>query len=263
MVSSPKPPDPVATAEAQSGMNRDTAVSQQLINMVSQHNPWGSVDYSQNGTTGYTDSTGKYVTIPQFTQTTTLSPDQQAIFDKTQAAEGNLAGIAQNQSKTVADTLSKPFSFDNSSADKWAYDLAQERIAPQQHQNEMALRDRLINSGIRPGTQAWDSEMQRLTNANTDQNNQLALAGRSQAFAENLATRNQPLNEFSALLSGSQVSNPATMSGATPQAQVGGVDYSGLVEDNYQQKAAQHNALMGGLFGLAGAATHFIPGFQG
>jgi hypothetical protein len=97
--------------------------------------------------------------------------------------------------------------------------------------------------------------MQRMTNANTDQNNQLALNGRQQGFSEALATRNQPINEITALLSGSQVSNPATMSGATPQAQVGGVDYTGLVNNNYNQQVASSNALMGGLFGLAGTGA--------
>lgn len=261
MVSTPKPPSPEATAEAQQGMNIDTGISQQLLNMVSQDNPWGSVNYSQSGTTGFTDSQGKHVTIPTFTQTTTLSPDQQAIFDKTQAAEGNLANIANDQSARVADTLSTPFSFDNSDADKWAYDLASERILPQQQQNEDALRAQLINSGIRPGTQAWNSEMRRLTNANTDQLDQLALNGRSQAFSEDLATRNQPINELTALLSGSQVSNPASMSSPTPQTQVAGTNYTGLVEDNYQQQLAQQNATLGGLFGLAGTAAHLIPGY--
>lgn len=263
MVSGPKAPDPYQTAQAQSGMNRDTAVSQQLINMVSQNNPWGSVNYSQNGTTGYTDSSGNFITIPQFTQTTTFTPEQQSIFDSAQKAQGNLANIASEQSARVSDALSDPFSFNNQDAADWSYDLASSRILPQQQRNEEALRSRLTNQGIRPGTTAWENEMRRLTESNTDQLNQLALTGRGQAFGESLATRNQPLNELSALLSGSQVSNPAQMSGATPQASVGGVDYAGLVQDNYQAKVAQHNAMLGGLFGLAGKATSFIPGFGG
>ncbi|GMM93122.1 hypothetical protein [Qipengyuania sp. MTN3-11] len=257
----PSPPDPVQTAVAQGGVNRDTAVSQQLLNMVSQQNPWGSVAYNQSGTTSYVDSlTGKTVTVPQFTQTTTLSPEQQAIFDKSQAAQTNLAGIAEAQSGRVADALSDPFQFTNQDAADWSYDLAQTRIAPQQQRNEAALRSRLVNSGIRPGTAAWNSEMERLTQANTDQNNMLALQGRSQAFSENLATRNQPLNELSALLSGSQVSNPAQMSSAAPQVGVGGVDYAGMVQDNYQAKLQRQNALMGGLFGLAGTGIRAATG---
>ena len=240
------------TAQAQAGMNQSTAVTQQLLNMTDQVNPWGTVDYTQNGSTSYVDSNGNRVTVPTFTQTTTFTPEQQAIFDKTQGAQTNLAGIAQEQSQRVAETLSDPFEFTNQDAADWAYDLAQTRIAPQQEKNEAALRTKLINSGLRPGTAAWNSEMERMTQSFNDQNNQLALTGRAQAFSEDLATRNQPLNELTALLSGSQVSNPAQMSSATPQTSVGGVDYAGMVQDQYAQKLASHNAMMGGLFGLAG-----------
>lgn len=235
-------------------MNRDTAISQNLINASNQVNPWGSVSYNQTGNTSYVDSTGKTVSVPQLTQTTTLSPEQQAIFNKTQGAQTNIAGIAQDQSAKLGEYLNKPFEFNNQDAANWSYDLAQSRIAPQQQQAQQALETQLVNSGIRRGSEAWNSEMQRLTNANTDQNNQLALTGRGQAFAESLAQRNQPINEITALLSGSQVSNPAQMSGATPQASVGGVDYTGLVNQQYQAKVASQNALLGGLFGLAGTA---------
>src|SRR3546814_7562959 len=67
------------------------------------------------------------------------------------------------------------------------------------------------------------------------------------------STRNQPINEITALLSGSQVSNPASMSGPSPQTQVGGVDYAGLVNQNYQNQMNAYGAKMGGLFGLAGS----------
>src|SRR3546814_4499407 len=83
--------------------------------------------------------------------------------------------------------------------------------------------------------------MQRLTNANTDQLNQLALTGRGQVFNEAMTTRNQPLNEISSLLSGSQIANPGQMSSGTPQASVAGVDYTGLVNQQYQaQRSEEH-----------------------
>lgn len=248
-------------------MNIDTALAQQSLNMVDTVNPWGTTSYTQNGQTSFVDSNGQRVTLPRYTQTTNLSPEQQAIFDASQGAQTNLANIAQEQSGRVSDVLSDPFQFSNQDAADWAFDLGQSRIAPQQQQQEAALRDRLINSGIRPGTQAWDSEMARMTQGFNDQNNQLALTGRSQAFAENLATRNQSLNELSALLSGSQVSNPAQMSSATPQVGVGGVDYAGMVQNNYnnqmqnyQAQMANRNAAMGGIFGLAGTLAPFAFG---
>ena len=251
--SKPKAPDPFQTAQAQSGMNRDTAISQQLINMVGQNNPWGSTSYDQTGMTSYIDSSGKRVSIPTFTQNTTFTPEQQAIFDQSQAAQTNLATIANEQSARVSDTLSDPFQFGNQDAADWAYDLGASRILPQQQQQQEALRTQLINSGIRPGTTAWDREMTRMSQGNTDQMNQLMLQGRGQAFSENLATRNQPLNELSALLSGSQVSNPAQMSGPTPQASVGGVDYAGMVQNKYNQEMQNYQSGLGGLFGLAGS----------
>lgn len=251
--SAPKSPDPVATAQAQSGMNRDTAITQQQLNMVDQYNPWGSVTYDRTGEDTFVDSQGRTVSTPKYQQTTTLTPEQQAIFNQTQAAEGNLAGLANEQSARLQSLLGTNFEFNNDDASNWAYDLASQRILPQQEKNYQALRTQLKNQGIQEGSAAWNSEMGRLTNSNTDQLNQLALTGRSQAFSEALAQRNQPINEITALLSGSQVSNPAQMSGASPQTSVGGVDYSGLVQQNYQNQVNAHNSKMGGIGGLFGS----------
>ena len=249
----PKAPDPYKTASAQAGMNRDTAITQMQLNGVNQVNPWGSVNYQQTGQNSFTDSQGNVVSTPQFTQTTTYSPEQQAIFDATQGAQGNLAQLAESQSGFLRDYVAKPFEFNNSDAEQWAYDLASPRLLQQQGQNEAQMRTVLANKGIREGSAAWNAEMGRMTNANTDQLNQLALTGRGQAFSEALARRNQPINEITALMSGSQVSNPAQMGGATPQAGVGGVDYTGLVNQKYQADLAKSQAAMGGLFGLASA----------
>lgn len=272
MVSTPKAPDPMKTAAAQSGMNTDTALTQQLTNMTDQVNPWGSVNYDQNGTTGFTDSTGKFVSIPKFTQTTTYTPEQQAIFDASTKAQTNIANIASEQSGNIQGYLNDRFSFDggkgfefgNQDAANWAYDLGSQRILPQQKEARQALETQLVNRGLRPGTAAWDSELSRMGQQQGDQLNQLALTGRSQAyneamsgrqqnFNEALTTRNQPLNEISALLSGSQIANPGAQSPGTPQASVAGVDYTGLVNQQYQGKLANSQAMMGGLFGLAGS----------
>lgn len=277
MVSTPKAPDPAKTAAAQSGMNTDTALTQQLTNMTDQVNPWGSVSYDQNGTTGFTDSTGKFVTIPKFTQTTTYTPQQQAIFDASTQAQTNIANIASEQSGNIRGYLNdrfkfdggQPFEFDNQDAADWAYDLGSQRILPQQQKDRAALETQLVNRGLRPGTAAWDSELSRLGQQQGDQLNQLALTGRSQAyneamsgrqqnFNEALTTRNQPLNEISALLSGSQIANPGAQSPGTPQASVAGVDYTGLVNQQYQGQVSAANAkngALGGLFGLAGQAA--------
>lgn len=256
--SGPAAPDPFKTAAAQGGMNRDTAITEMQLNSGTVINPWGTVDTQQTGMNSFVDSQGRTVWTPRFTQTTTLSPAQQAIFEQSQTAEGNMAGIAADQSAFLKDYLNKPFEFNNSDAEKWAFDLAAPRIRQQQGQTEATLRATLANKGIREGSAAWNAEMGRMTNANTDQMNQLALTGRGQAFSEALAQRNQPLNEITALLSGSQVSNPAQMGGGTPQGSVAGVDYTGLVNQKYQADLANHQAKMGGIAGIASAGIGLL-----
>lgn len=251
-IKGPKAPDPVATAQAQAGFNSDAAQQSQLMNMIGQSGPWGSVGYNQTGTTSFVDSTGRTVTVPQYTQTTTFTPEQQAIFDATQGAETNLANIAKDQSAYIKQHLSQPFEFNNSDAEQWAYDLASPRLLQQQQVDSDRIRSQLINSGLRPGTQAYDREMTRLTQNQGDQLNQLALTGRNQAFGEALAVRNQPINEITALLNGSQVENPAQMYGSTPQTQIGAPDYMGQVNQNYQAKLQSQGAMMGGLFSALG-----------
>lgn len=221
--------------------------------MTNQNSPWGSLTYDQTGSQTIIDPNGKPVEVPRYTANTTLTPQQQAIYDQSQAAELNLSTIANEQSGRVGEILNNPFEFNNSDAEQWAYDLASPRILQQQGKNENALRAQLLASGTRPGTANWDSEMARLTNANSDQLNQLALTGRGQAFSEALAQRNQPLNEIIGLMSGSQIQNPNSTFAQTPQSQVAGVDYSGLVQNKYNADVQSANARTGALGGLFGA----------
>lgn len=249
----PKAPDPAQTAAAQGQWNSFTAQQQQAMNMTNQNSPWGSLTYDQTGSQTIIDPNGKPVEVPRYTANTVLTPGQQAIYDQSQGAELNLATTANEQSARVGEILNNPFEFNNSDAEQWSYDLASPRILQQQGKNENALRSQLIASGIRPGTANWDSEMSRLTNANSDQLNQLALTGRGQAFSEALAQRNQPLNEIIGLMSGTQIQNPNSTFAQTPQSQVAGVDYSGLVQNKYNADLQAANAKTGALGGLFGA----------
>lgn len=223
--------------------------------MTNQNSPWGSLTYDQTGTQTIIDPNGKPVNVPRYTANTTLTPEQQNIFDLSQKADTNLAQIASEQSGRVGELLNNPFSFKNDDASQWAYDLASPRILKQQQQNQASLESQLVNAGIRRGTPQWDAEMSRLTNANSDQLNQLALTGRSQAFSEALAQRNQPLNEIIGLMSGTQIQNPNSTFAQTPQSQVAGVDYTGLVNQKYQGQLQQYNAQMGALGGLFGGVA--------
>ena len=82
---------------------------------------------------------------------------------------------------------------------------------------------------------------------------------RSRALQEQLALRNQPINEITAMMSGSQVQTPQF--GIAQSAMIPTTDYAGIQQQgfnnqqaNYQQRNANYQAMMGGLFNLGGAA---------
>ena len=258
--SAPAPPDPVATAKAQGDMNQNTATTQQLLNMTNQVTPDGSLTYNQTGTNSFVGADGKTYSVPQFTATQTLSPEQQALKALTDKTKSNIGQIGVNQSSKIGDLLGTNLKLGNEATEARLMELGSARLNPQFARDEESIRTRLANSGIRQGSDAWNAEMQRFGQTKNDAFNSLLLAGRGQANTELMAERNAPINEISALMSGSQVSNPNFAS--TPQTQVAGTDYAGMVANNYnaqmdqyKTQIGQQNALMGGLLGLAGTGA--------
>lgn len=256
----PAAPDPTATATAQGNMNQNTATTQQLLNMTNQVTPDGSLTYNQTGSNTFTGADGKTYTVPQFTATQTLSPTGQKLYDLTQQSKLNLGNAGVTASQKIGDILGTNVNLSNDAVEARLMDLGTKRLTPQFERDDASMRASLINSGIRPGSDAWNTEMTRLSQSKNDALNQLLLTGRNQSVNEILTERNQPLNEISALMSGSQVSQPNYTS--TPQTNVAGVDYAGMVQNNYnaqnqqyQTQVGQQNALMGGLFGLAGSGA--------
>jgi hypothetical protein len=97
----PTPPDPTATAAAQTQSNVQTATANAALNRVNQYTPYGSSVYSITGTNP--DGT------PNYSQTTSLSPQQQSLLDMTQQGEQTLGQTALGQLGNVQNTYSQPF----------------------------------------------------------------------------------------------------------------------------------------------------------
>jgi hypothetical protein len=73
----PQPPNPIATAAAQTGSNVSTAVANTMLNNVNQSTSQGSLNYDITGGFDWTDpTTGQSYTIPRLTATQTLSRRQ-------------------------------------------------------------------------------------------------------------------------------------------------------------------------------------------
>lgn len=256
----PAPPDPAQTAGAQTAQNIGTAIAQQSLNNVNQITPDGALTFDQTGTTQWADpNTGRVHEIPQYTATQTLSDAQQAIKGQSDEAELNLATLANDQSARLGTLLGTPVDINNEATESRLMELGRSRLDPALDRRMETLRTSLSNQGIKEGSEAFDRAMARETESQNDAYNQLLLTGRGQAVQEALAERNQPINEITALMSGSQVSQPNFVS--TNPAQLANVDRAGLEMAayqgnlaNWQQEQANRSATMGGLFGLGARA---------
>lgn len=241
-------PDPVATAQAQTASNVKTAETQAELNHTNQVGPTGTSTWVQSGTNP--DGT------PQYTQTTALSAPEQSVFDTGVGTAQNIANTAKLLSSNAASTLATPFNADTAIANK-IDSIGKTQLDPQWAANDAKQAASLANQGITPGSEAYDNAMRSYNAGKNSSYNQLYLQGDAQAQSEALANRNSDVNTLGALMSGSQVATP-TFS-ATPQTSVGGTDVAGITQNSYldanqqaQQSVAANNAMMGGLFSLAG-----------
>ena len=264
--SAPERPDPVETAQAQSAANRDAAVSQAAINMVNQQTPYGSLEYTQRGV-----SPGG---TPQYTATQTLSPQQQRILDVTQDVGLKFGETARDQLGQVSSALAQPINFDSLGErpvfdDAYRESVAENiysRLEPGLLDDEDALRTRLANQGIMPGSEAFNREMDAINRrrndlrlaidaqSGTEAGRQFGLesSSRQQGLSELQQQRSIPLNELAAMVSGAQVQQPGFIN--PPQQGIAAPDILGATYAGYQADADQYAREMQGLYGLGGTA---------
>jgi|GEM_PF-298648 len=250
----PKPPDPKVAADAQAKMNIDTALAQNAINRTNQITDDGSIIYTETGkqTVGGRE-------IPIYTATTTLSDAQKRIKNEADAAKYNLANAANYLSGRIN---KEPFKVDEE-VEARLFDLGSKRLAPRLEEARRQAETDAANRGLRLGSDAYDRLMRQVGENENDAYNQLAVTGRAEAYAEADRNHTRDLNYLTALLSGSQVSQPNFVSN-TPQAGVANTPYAQIIDGAYQnqlaayqQEQAEKNAMLGGLFGLAGTAIAY------
>lgn len=244
----PAPPDPKQTAAASTSTNIGTAIANAWMGNINEYGPDGSTRVEQTGSQTYTDPyTGQTHVIPQFSRYTELSPEQQRIKEQQDAASYNLAELGNSLSGTLGQQLTGNFTIGNEAVEQRLFDLGSKRLDPAFARQEQDLRTVLANKGIREGTAAWNSEMERLQQGRNDAYNQLMLSGRGQAVQEQLTEDNQRINQISALLSGGQVSQPNFMGASMPT--IPTTDVASIINDDYKNRlAASQAGSMGGFF---------------
>lgn len=276
--SPPPAPDPTATANAQTASNIATANANADVNRVNQYGPDGSVTYSLAGM--------NYINgqpVPTWAQTTTLSPQEQELYNLSRQGQGIYGQAAVDELGRASGTLSQPFNpsimqpqtnFNNVRDQSIAAGL--ERIQPQLKMQREDLNSQLLNEGITQGSEAWNNAQRQFGNQVNDAyeqnilnaenltgqavNQQGSLINQQGAtIQQQMGVRDLPLNEAASMLTGQQVSMPQFS--AVPQTNVAPTDVIGATMggynaqmQGYNAQVAQNSAAMGGLYGLGGAA---------
>jgi hypothetical protein len=106
----PTPPDPAATARAQTGTNVGTSIANAWLGNINQQTPDGSLSYNQSGTYDWTDPTSNQTYhIPTFTATQQLSDAGLQLKNTQDASKQGLANLANSQIGRVGSVLGTPF----------------------------------------------------------------------------------------------------------------------------------------------------------
>jgi hypothetical protein len=216
----PAAPDPVATANAQSEANRDTAGFNNTVNNPNQVTPYGSVTWS-GGDPNYANQ--------RPTQTVTESENQRALRDAQERAGISLGNLGADQADRVGGILGENYTtrrfdpnaatggrldianalggnFDNTRYDPTTalgdfggavendtFNLATQGMDRAFGRSEESLRSQLANKGITEDSDAFRSEMEAF---NTGKGNAFADA-RLNARGAALAQRGQQAGELS------------------------------------------------------------------
>lgn len=227
----PAAPDYAAAANAQGIANVNSAVATNRLNQANQVGPDGSLTYSygtpESGQ-GYTDpQTGQW--IPQVTATTTLSPEQQRLYDQNNTISTNLNDLAVrgigyvdqasqtpiDQSKLpslagglAAPTFQSSYDFSNVGAMPSSDDFAgqrdkiteamMQRLQPFLDRQRDQTNTRLANQGITNGSEAWKWDQDTLNRGENDQRIAALLAGdqeQQNLFNNALGIRQQGVGE--------------------------------------------------------------------
>lgn len=256
----PSPPDPQDTASASSSTNVATAIANAWLGNPSEITPYGRTRVRQTGSYDWKDPyTKDTYSIPLMERITKLNPLQRQTLRQQSLASKNLAQLANNQSKFLGDYMAKPFSYDTGEHEAWAGGLYDKLNSDREAQGDEALRTRLANQGIKVGTEAYDREMRNLTAGNTDARNKFMLDSYNTGLNTAKMMRDQPIDEITALMSGSQIKNGSFQGINAPT--IPTTDVAGLINTNYDQRLSryglmqqQRNSLLGGLFGLGSSA---------
>ena len=283
----PPPPDYAGAAVAQGAANVESARVGSKLSNPNMYTPYGNQLISYDGD----QPTIRQTLTPEAQRTLDEQQKVQYQLASLSGKGANLAGSVLDKAFSFGGPDVKT-SLDLSNVAKMpvnagttGMEAIMSRLEPSLRRNRVSTETNLINQGLRPGTEAYDNAARLLGESENDQRTQAALQGinldtaanaqgynqalqsgqfgntaQQQALAEAIQRRSMPLNEITALMSGSQIQNPQfgaySGSNVTAAPTFAATQAQGQAEqNNYNQQVATQNANTAGLYSLLGAGV--------
>lgn len=191
--SAPAAPDYAGAAQAQANSSREVTEQQTWANRPTINTPFGQQTWEVTPT--WDPSTGQY--LNNWTQNTNLTPEAQAALDSQQRLQAGRSGLAEGLLGRVQQEYGEPMNWDqftqlsdtldvpeyqneqlqrnigntgdySKRAEDAIYNQWAGRQEPRMQQESEAMRTRLYNQGLKEGDAAYDREMQRLGQDQSD-----------------------------------------------------------------------------------------------
>jgi hypothetical protein len=289
-VEAPAPPDYRGAAVAQGSANLESARATAKLSNPNTYTPYGTQLVSYEGDVPTIRQTlnptaQKALTAQQNVQLSLANLGQQGATTASDVLNKpfNFGGPAVQTSLDLSNIAKMPVN-----AGTTGQQAIMARLEPSLAKQRVSTETQLINQGLRPGTEAYNNAIQLLGQQENDARQQAALQGlnldiganaqgynqalqsgqfgntaQQQALAEAIQQRQMPLNEITALMSGSQIQNPqfGAYQGATvtPPPIFQATQAKGMLDQNtYNQQVAGANANTSGLYSLGAAALPLV-----
>lgn len=251
--SAPKPTDPNITASNQQNLNTEAGLKSQQGSMVNQDNPFGSLNYTQTGTSP--DGT------PIYTAKTTFSPENQQLLDILTGTKKIAGTQGQDLLSGANYGAAQPKDVIGDMSGGWLKDSMDKQVAylqPQMDYDVDRLDTKLKNQGFAPGTPGYDKAMNALKQSQGQTITGFQASMQPELLKQAIAAYMMPaqlggqLTGMGSPTAPSWVNTPglsiqpANLIGAT-------ANYDAAAQKAYESDLSQKNAMMSGLFGIPSA----------
>jgi hypothetical protein len=270
MNDTPAPPDPTVVATADANAKKDISAYDLASNRINTQTPYYTDRYNQYGTDPKTGA-------PLYDRFIELAPNAQATIDQNINNQLQLSQAQNEFLNNARGQIVNPLT-QNDLPDYAKQDYGQEVDKYGQLLNKQTdveydqlaskYANKLANQGINLGSTAYDRAMAKFGNERSGAYSKNALNAyglQNQMFNQDMsrngalssqkfALANLPLNQYNAMIAGTQVAQPNFS--ANPVANTATTDVAGIYNNNYAQQVQAANASNSGFNSILGAAAN-------